>query len=61
MENRENLIQTATDVDPGLLKILDRGIDDVKAGRTMPHKEAIAEVRRIRDERRKERKQGAAG
>lgn len=42
-------------VDDALLRMLDRGIDDVKAGRVLPHEEAMQEVRRIREERRRER------
>ena len=49
------MITNSTDTDPNLLRMLDRGIDDIEAGRTLPHAEAIAEVRRIRDARRESR------
>ena len=45
----------ANEVDPNLLRILDRGLDDIEAGRTLSHEEAMEEVRRIRDARRQER------
>ena len=48
-------IQVATETDPNLLRMLDRGIDDVQAGRVMPHREAMAEVERIRESRRNTR------
>ena len=44
--------QNASEVDPNLLRMLDRGLDDIDAGRTLPHKEAMDEVRRIRNARR---------
>ena len=45
-------IQVATEKDPNLLRMLDRGIDDVQAGRVLSHREAMAEVGRIREARR---------
>jgi len=35
--------------------MLDRGFEDIEAKRTLPHYEAMAEVRRIREERRSAR------
>jgi predicted transcriptional regulator len=32
--------------------MLDRGLEDIEAGRTLSHDEAMAEVRRIREARR---------
>ena len=55
MLNTQMNIQTASEVDPNLLKMLDRGIDDVRAGRTLSHKEAMKAVRSIREQRRAER------
>lgn len=52
----EKTVVQETRIDPALLKLLDRGIDDVRAGRTLPHEEAFEAVRRIRDARREERK-----
>jgi len=52
----ENItIQVSPEVDPNLLRILDRGLEDIESGRTLPHKEAMAEVRRIRKVRRNAR------
>ena len=48
-------IQDTSEVDPNLLRMLDRGLEDIEAGRTLPHDEAMAEVKRIRDERRRAR------
>lgn len=49
----ENItIQTASEVDPALLRMLDRGIEDVKAGRVLPHDEAIKEIKKIREQRK---------
>ena len=45
-------IQDASEVDPNLLRMLDRGLEDIEAGRTLSHDEAMAEVRRIREARR---------
>ena len=49
------MIQDASEVDPNLLRMLNRGLEDIEAGRTLPHKEAMEEVRRIRAERRQAR------
>ncbi len=48
-------IQNATEFEPSLLRMLDRGIDDVEAGRTLTHEDAMNEVRRLRNKRREER------
>ncbi|QFJ53530.1 hypothetical protein [Pseudobutyrivibrio xylanivorans] len=45
-------IQDASEVDPSLLRMLDRGLEDIEAGRTLPLDQAMEEVRRIRKERR---------
>lgn len=45
-------IQDASEVDFNLLRMLDRGLEDIEAGRTLSHKDAMDEVRRIRNERR---------
>lgn len=45
-------ILDTSEVDPDLLRMLDRGLEDIEAGRTLPHSEAIKEVRRIRETRR---------
>ena len=47
--------QNATEFEPSLLRMLDRGIDDVEAGRTLTHEDAMKEVRRLREKRREER------
>lgn len=52
MLDEKMIIQDASEVDPNLLRMLDRGLEDIEAGRTLPHEEAMAEVRRIRDTRR---------
>ena len=49
------MIQDASEVDPNLLRMLNRGLEDIEAGRTLPHKEAMEEVGRIRAERRQAR------
>ena len=43
----------ASETDPNLLRMLDRGIEDIEQGRTLPHKEAMKEVLRIRENRRR--------
>lgn len=45
-------IQDTSEVDPDLLRMLDRGLEDIEAERTLPHSEATKEVRRIREARR---------
>lgn len=45
-------IQDASEADPNLLRMLDRGLEDIEAGRTLPHEEAMDEIRRIRETRR---------
>ncbi len=52
MVDEKIIIQDAAEVDPNLLRMLDRGLEDIEAGRTLPHEEAMAEVRRIREARR---------
>jgi len=48
-------VQDASEVDPNLLRLLNRGLEDIESGRTLPHKEAMEEVRKIRAERRQAR------
>lgn len=51
--DRENTaIQTANEVDPALLSMLDRGIDDVMSGRVISHKDAMKEIEKIRGQRK---------
>ncbi len=52
MIDKNITIQDASEVDPNLLRILDRGLEDIEAGRTLTHSQAMEEVRRIRKERR---------
>ena len=52
MVDEKITIQDASEVDPNLLRMLDRGLEDIEAGRTLSHEEAMAEVRRIREVRR---------
>jgi predicted transcriptional regulator len=51
MADEKIIIQDASEVDPNLLCMLDGGLEDIEAGRTLPHDEAIAEARRIREGR----------
>ena len=55
MKNEKIMIQNASEVDPNLLQMLNRGLEDIEAGRTLPHKEAMEEVRKIRAGRRQAR------
>ncbi len=55
MEKEKIIVQDASEVDPNLLRMLNRGLEDIEAGRTLPHKEAMTEVRQIRAERRQAR------
>ena len=48
-------IQKDTEVETNLLRMLDRGIDDIESGRTLTHEDAMNEVRRLRNKRREER------
>ena len=48
-------IQNDTEVETNLLRMLDRGIDDIESGRTLAHEDAMNEVRRLRNKRREER------
>lgn len=52
MNEEKITIQDASEVDPNLLRMLDRGLEDIEAGRTLPHEKAMTEVRRIRAARR---------
>lgn len=52
MIDKNITIQDASEVDPNLLRMLDRGLEDIEAGRTLTHSQAMEEVRRIRKERR---------
>ena len=52
MADEKIIIQDASEVDPNLLRMLDRGLEAIEAGRTLPHDEAMAEVLRIREARR---------
>ena len=52
MVDEKITIQDASEIDPNLLRMLDRGLEDIEAGRTLPHGEAMVEVRRIREVRR---------
>lgn len=52
MADEKITIQDAAEVDPNLLRMLDRGLEDIEAGRTLPHDEAMKEIRRIREARR---------
>ena len=48
-------IQVAAETDPNLLRMLDRGLDDIESGVVLSHEDAIQEVRRIRQKRREAR------
>ena len=52
MDDTKIAIQNSSEVDSNLLRMLDRGLEDIEAGRTVPHNEAVAEVRKIREARR---------
>ena len=52
MVDEKNTIRDTSEVDPNLRRMLDRGLEDIEAGRTLAHDEAMAEVRRIREARR---------
>lgn len=52
MVDEKITIQDASEVDPNLLRMLDRGLEDIEAGRTLPHKKAMDEIRQIRENRR---------
>lgn len=45
-------IQNISEIDPNLIRMLDRGLEDIEKGRTLPHDEAIKEVRKIVENRR---------
>ena len=40
MVDEKITIQDASEVDPNLLRMLDRGLEDIEAGRTLPHKKS---------------------
>ena len=48
-------IQDASEVDPNLLRMLDRDLDDIEAGRIFSYSEVVKEVQRIREVRRVDR------
>ncbi len=52
MQDEKIIIQDASETDPNLLRMLDRGIEDIEAGRVLSHDEAMDEIKRIRDKRR---------
>ena len=60
MIDEQKTVLNASDIDPDLLRMLDRGLEDIEAGRTLTHDEAIAEVRRIREARREARSNSGA-
>lgn len=50
---RDNIsLQPRNEVDPALLSMLDRGIDDVMSGRVISHKDAMKEIEKIRGQRK---------
>jgi predicted transcriptional regulator len=55
MDIEKITVQDASETDPNLLRMLNRGLEDIESGRTLPHKEAMEEVRKIRAERRQAR------
>ena len=55
MVDEKIIIEDATETDPSLLRMLDRGLDDIEADRILSHKKAVNEVRRLREKRRFER------
>ena len=46
-------IQNAFEIDPTLALKLNMGLNDIDSGRTFPHKQAMEEVKRLRESRRK--------
>ena len=48
-------IQKDTEVETNLLRMLDRGIDNIESGRTLTHEDAMNEVRYLRNKRCEER------
>lgn len=55
MNDGKITMQEPSEVDPNLLQLLNRGLEDIESGRTLPHKEAMEEINRIRSERRQAR------
>ena len=55
MGMRDVAIQPTNETDPNLLRMLDRGLDDIEAGRVLSHEDAVNEIKRIRQIRREER------
>ena len=49
------VIRDASEVDQNLLRLLDRGLEDIDSGRTLSHEDAMEEVRRICEIRRNAR------
>ncbi len=60
MSEEKIIVQDASETDPNLLRMLNRGLEDIEAGKTLPHKEAMEEIRRIRAERRQDRSNAGA-
>ena len=55
MDEERILVKDASKVDPNLLRMLNRGLEDIESNRTVPHQEAMKEIKRIRKERHQER------
>lgn len=51
MADENFIILDSSETDPNLLRMLDRGLEDIEAGRTLTHREAVDEVKRIREVR----------
>ncbi len=56
MLDKDIVVREACEVDPNLLRMLDRGLEDIESGNTLTHEEAVLEVNRLREERRNTRK-----
>lgn len=52
MGENYNTSDVIHDVDISLLKLLDKGIEDVAEGKTFSHTDAMKEVERLREQRR---------
>lgn len=52
MLNEKIAVQDVSEVDPNLLRMLDRGLEDIEDGRILAHDEAMDEVQRLRKARR---------
>ena len=55
MKDEKTFLQNDSETDPSLLRLLDSGLEDIAAKQTLPHSQAMEEIRRIRDIRRQER------